>query len=133
MGLKQSKLGWLSIIGGLSGCIGGTALQVWTQAVDYPIIISGKEFASLPALPVTFELSILFTAFFTVFGMFALNGLPQWYNVIFNHSTFKNVTNDKFFIGIEANDKLYEEKKASELLEKMGVKNIEVLKEDHEN
>ena len=74
----------------MSGCIGGTALQIWTQAVDYPIIISGKEFASLPTfLPVTFELSILFTAFFTVFGMFALNGLPQWYNVIFNHLHLK--------------------------------------------
>ena len=130
MGLSHSKLGWLSITGGLIGCIGGTALQIWTQAYDYPIIISGKEYASLPAfLPVTFELSILITAFFTVFGMFALNGLPQWYNAIFNHKTFHKVTDDKFFVSIEANDANYTESKAKALLEKLGGKEIEVVKE----
>ncbi len=134
MGLGQSKLGWLAIVGGLLGCSGGLYLQIWTQSKAYPLIISGKEFASLPAfLPVTFELSILFTAFFTVFGMFALNGLPQWYNAIFNHSTFHKVTDDKFFLGIEGDDPNYNESKIKSLLEKLGGKEIEVVKEHHEN
>ena len=133
MGLSQSKLGWLAITGGLIGCSGGLALQIWTQAYEYPIIISGKEYASLPAfLPVTFELSILVTAFFTVFGMFALNGLPRWYNAIFNHKTFHKVTDDKFFVSIEADDPKYDINKVSNLLEKLGGKEIELVKENDE-
>ena len=134
MGLSQSKLGWLSITGGLLGCSGGLFLQIWTQSEAYPLIISGKEFSSLPAfLPVTFELSILLTAFFTVFGMFAMNGLPQWYNTIFNHKTFHKVTDDKFFVGIEGNDPNYNETKITKLLEKLGGKEIEVVKDHYEN
>lgn len=134
MGLGQSKLGWLSITGGLLGLAGGLYLQIWTQAEAYPLIISGKDFASLPAfLPVTFEVTILLTAFFTVFGMLALNGLPQWYNAVFNHKTFHKVTDDKFFLGIEADDPNYNESKITKLLEKLGGKEIEVVKEHHEN
>ena len=131
MGLTQSKIGWLSITGGLLGCTTGIVLQVWTSAYAYPLIISGKEFASLPAfVPVVFELSILLTAFFTVFGMFAINKLPQWHNTIFNHSTFHKVTDDGFFLSIEGNDPKYNENTIKEFLKKIGGINIELVKDE---
>lgn len=109
MGLKDSKLAWLSLIGGLTGLTIGTTLQIWTSAVDYPIVVSGKEFISLPAfLPVSFELTILLTAFATVFGMFAINKLPQLYSTEFNHSSFNEVTDDKFFVSIDSTDKNFD-------------------------
>ena len=38
-------------------------MQWWMNAVDYPLLISGKPLFSLPAnIPVTFELTILLRA-----------------------------------------------------------------------
>ncbi len=35
-------------------------MQWWTNAVDYPLVISGKPLFSLPAnIPITFELIVL--------------------------------------------------------------------------
>ena len=43
--------------------LAGSLLQWWTNAVDYPFLISGKPLFSLPAtIPVTFELTILLSA-----------------------------------------------------------------------
>ena len=61
------------ITGCFIGLTAAIALQVWTNGIDYKIALSGKPFIAFPAfVPVTFELTILFTAFFTVFGMFGL-------------------------------------------------------------
>ena len=57
------------------------AFQWWTNAVDYPFLISGKPLFSLPAnIPVTFEVIILAAAFAAFFGMLTLNGLPRLAN-----------------------------------------------------
>ncbi|NOX56479.1 MAG: DUF3341 domain-containing protein, partial [Planctomycetes bacterium] len=73
-GIRATRLPWLVLIGGIVG--GGFALwlQWWTNAVDYPLVISGKPFFSLPAnIPVIFELTVLFSAFAAFFGVLALN------------------------------------------------------------
>eukprot|EP01043_Picozoa_sp_COSAG02_P082877 COSAG02_NODE_21010_length_806_cov_1.360679_1_plen_126_part_10 len=73
MGLKPSILGWIVFCGGTIGLSAGMGLQTWAQVVAYPYIISGKPLFSYPAfVPVAFELLVLFAAFATVFGMFAL-------------------------------------------------------------
>ncbi len=56
----STQLPWLVLGGGLAGAVGGILLQWWTNAVDYPFLISGKPLFSLPAnIPVAFELTIL--------------------------------------------------------------------------
>ena len=130
MGLKDSPLSWLALIGGLTGVTGGFALQIWTSAFDYKIYVSGKPLMSLPAfIPVAFELTILFTAFAVVFGMLALNKLPQWHHPIFEHSQFEKVTNDGFFISISTTDPHYNEETIQTLLKKYNTKDIEKLEE----
>lgn len=124
MGIGQSKLGWLSLIGGLMGCLIGLGLQVWVSTSAYALVISGKPLASYPAfLPVTFELTILFTALFTVFGMFVLNGLPRWYHAIFNYSRFKKASCSGFFMSICASDAKYGD--ARRFLESIGATSVE--------
>lgn len=99
LGEKSTALPWLSLSGGLIGMTVGMALQIYTSYFSYPIYTSGKELISLPAfIPVTFEVTILFTAFATVFGMFGLNQLPKWHSREFNYSRFDRVTSDGFFL-----------------------------------
>jgi hypothetical protein len=81
MGIKMTKLPWFVIVMALVGL--GTAiwLQWWTNAVDYPWLISGKPFWSWPAnVPVMFELTVLFSALTTITGMLTLNNLPLFFS-----------------------------------------------------
>jgi len=128
MGLPGSKVPWIVLLGAIFGGVGGLALQWWTSAVNYPIRIGGKPFLSLPAfVPVTFELAVLFSAFAAVFGMLALNRLPQPYHPVFKHPEFKRATNDRFFLAIEARDPRFDAGEVRGVLTKAGGRNVEVL------
>ncbi len=129
MNLKHSILGWIVFFGGFFGLSVGFGMQTF-MSLDYALIISGKPFFSYPAfIPVTFELMVLFSAFSTVFGMFALNKLPQHYHVIFKSDNFRKVTSDGFFLAIESCDPLYKQRNVVSELESINGMNIEVLKD----
>jgi len=49
MKMKPSKLGFVTMIFGLSGVALALLLMWWTMSVDYPMVIGGKPFFSLPA------------------------------------------------------------------------------------
>jgi hypothetical protein len=105
IGFHHSRLPLLVLLGGLFGCGGGLLLQWWTSAVEYPLNIGGKPFASWPAfIPVTFETTILCASLTAVFGMLILNGLPMPYHAVFNVKSFALASRDKFFLCIEAED-----------------------------
>ena len=72
---------------------------------------------------------VLFAAFATVFGMFALNKLPRLYHSIFKYSQFEKVTSHGFVLCVEKSDKKYNEKEIIRLLEKLGGKNVETIDE----
>jgi hypothetical protein len=130
MEIPASKLPWLSITGCFIGLTAALALQIWTNGIDYKIALSGKPYAAIPAfIPVTFELTILFTAFFTVFGMFALNKLPMWNRPEFNIESFKKVTCNGFFISIYAIDNNFDETKTLKFLKKIGITEIERIED----
>jgi hypothetical protein len=96
------------------------------NAYDYKILISGKPFFSLPAnVPIIFELTVLFSALTAVFGMLALNRLPLLYNPLFKSARFRRVTNDRFFVLIDASDRLFDENKTPEFLQTLNPLSIE--------
>lgn len=130
MGVPASKVPWIVLAMALFGLTAGITLQFWTTAVDYPVMIAGKPFASWPAwVPVSFELTILFGSFGAVFGMFGLNRLPTFHHPLFNSERFERATNDKFFIAVEARDPLFDAKKTKKLLQKLGATHVEEIAE----
>lgn len=129
MGLKPTPLGWISFGGGMTGGSLAVLMQWWMGGVDYPLNIGGKPaFALHSSIPIIFELTILLTAFGTLFGMLGLNRLPQLYHWVFGSEQFKRVTDDRFFISIEVEDKKYD--KARAVLEKTHPISIEEVEEE---
>ncbi|NBC84949.1 MAG: DUF3341 domain-containing protein [Bacteroidetes bacterium] len=131
MGLGNSKVGFFSFGGAVTGLAVGYLLQWWTSAVDYPINISGKPFFAIePSVPIMFELTILFGALGAVAGMLALNGLPRPYNPLFYSERFERVTDDAFFLHIAASDAKFDETDTANLLRKAGALNVELVQDD---
>ena len=67
-------------------------------------------------IPVTFELTILFGALSSAFGMFIANGLPQPYHPVFNVESFARASQDRFFLSIEADDPQFDLDKTTNFL-----------------
>jgi hypothetical protein len=130
MGLKNSKVGWFAFIGGVIGYTTGMIMIWWMNAYDYPIVIGGKPmFSPYSAFPPSYELTILFGAFGSLFGMLFLNRLPRLHHPLLKNRRFSLVTHDRFFIAIEATDPKYSEVEVRQLFEKAGSKHIEVVEE----
>lgn len=105
LGIKRSILPWLVLGGGVTGLMSGIGLQWFVHVFDYPILVGGRPFFSLPSfIPPAYELTILLAAFAAVFGMLFLNGLPQPYHPVFNVERFALATREKFFLLIEKAD-----------------------------
>jgi hypothetical protein len=128
IGFHGTRLPLIVFLGGLTGCIAGYALQYWCSAISYPINVGGRPLNSWPAfIPITFEMTVLFAALSAVFGMLALNGLPQPYHAVFNVPRFIFATRDRFFLCIEARDPKFDAVKTREFLETLGPRNISVV------
>src|ERR1700736_2005893 len=77
LGIPYSKLGWIVICIGLCGTATALLLIWWVGAINYPLVIGGKPLFDFTfSIPITFELTVLFSSFAAVLGMFGLNGLP---------------------------------------------------------
>jgi hypothetical protein len=130
MNLKRSWLSAFVFLGGATGLIIAVALQFYPSSIDYPLIVGGKpvDFFTLPAFfPIIFELTILLSAFTATFGMLALNGLPRWNHPMFNWERFAQVSNDGFFLAIEATDPQFDEEATRALLESLGAQHITLV------
>jgi mono/diheme cytochrome c family protein len=117
LGIKPTILPFIVLCAGLCGLATALVMQIWMNAIDYPYIISGKPYKSWPAfIPVSFELTVLFSAFTTFLGMIALNRLPRLSNPVFTNPRFDRVTDDKFFLYVDSRDKYYNSQAVHDLL-----------------
>ncbi len=128
MGLGKSWLSAVVLCGGVTGSLTALLLQFFTQVSLYPTVVQDKptNLFTMPAFfPVTFELTILFSAFATVLGLFAVILLPRWNHPLFNSSLFSKFSSDGFLLVIEARDPKFKREKTKELLAGIGAGKIE--------
>ena len=133
MGLPKSWLSAMVFIGGLTGFSTAVFMEFGTSCFLYPLIVDAKplNLMTIPAFfPIMFELTILFSALTATFGMLALNGLPRWNHPLFNWDRFKKVTEDKFYIAIEATDEKFSLEQTHQFLKSLGGSHITVIHHD---
>ena len=76
LGLRRSRLPWVTLLGGLTGLALGLWFQYWSTSESYPIDVGGKPWDSFPAfVPVAFELTILFAGLATALALFVRSNL----------------------------------------------------------
>jgi hypothetical protein len=109
IGLRQSKLPLLVLLGGILGALGGYFLQYYAAVIDYPWNVGGRPFNSWPSfMIVTFELTILVAAVVGVVTLLLANKLPMPYHPVFNAPRFKRASQDRFFLCVKASDPKFE-------------------------
>ncbi|MGD9765304.1 MAG: DUF3341 domain-containing protein [Candidatus Binatia bacterium] len=129
MGLRRSRLPYVTLLFGLTGAISGFALQMWANGIAYPLLVSGKPlFNWQPYVPITFELGVLLAAISTVVGMLAFNQLPMLFHPLFNSRAFERASDDGFFISIEAWDPRFDASETARLLRQVGATHVELVK-----
>jgi len=132
LALKRNKVPLITLIGGLTGGLGGFFFQYWVSVIAYPVNIGGRPLNSWPAfIPVTFELSVLGAALSAVFGMLALNGLPRPHHPLFNVQRFvRHATSDRFFLCIEARDPKFNLSESARFLKGLHAAHVSEVEDD---
>jgi ActD protein len=122
---KRTKLTSLILMGGLTGMATGFALQYWASAIEYPMNVGGRPYATWPAFVIpSYELTILFSSLTAAIGMFALNGLPKPYHPVFNVERFSMASSDKFFLVIERADPRFDHAATTRFLHEQDAKGV---------
>jgi hypothetical protein len=141
MGIRKTVLPWIVLTMGLTGLAIAITLQWYvnsphTQSASlyvlsgYPLTISGKPYWSLPAnVPVMFELTVLFSALTSFYGLWFLIGLPRYHHPVFSVARFRRVSDDKFFLLVEASDGKFDAADSRALLERTHPSAIEEVKD----
>ena len=132
MGIKRTVLPWIVLAAGLTGGSLALFFQWWTSSVDYRWIVSGKPFWSIPAnIPITFEVTVLFASLACFASMMVLNKLPMPSHPLDRYKRFARVTDDRFFVLIQAADPKFDRRETGKLLEATSPSAVEAVMEDN--
>jgi hypothetical protein len=118
LGIKRSRLPIVAFFAGLAGMAFALWMQIWMMGFDWPMLIGGKPHIALPSfIPVTFELTVLFSAFGMVITFFIVSRLKPSLKVnVFD----KRSTDDKFVMAIEVKEGVTDVAALNDLLRSNG-------------
>tara|TARA_B100000886_G_scaffold149784_1_gene101845 strand:- start:797 stop:1330 length:534 start_codon:yes stop_codon:yes gene_type:complete len=79
LGYKRSRLSVAAFCFGFLGLCLALTMMIGMTTIDWPMIIGGKDFLPLPVfIPVTFEMTVLLSAFGMVGTFFVVSDLKPW-------------------------------------------------------
>lgn len=101
MGFSESRLHIAGFVFGAMGTLTAFLFMTWVFTRDWPIIFGGKPYWSVPAfIPITFELTVLFSGIGMVVSYYIVNGLGFG---VENPTLDDRITDDKFCIAFQTN------------------------------
>lgn len=126
MNLKQTKIGWVGLLAGMSGTSLAFLMIWWMVGVNYKNVFGGKPFFNIaPSIPIVFEITVLIASLSLVGALIALfNKLPANANPLMDTDFIKRVTSDKFGVYIEADDPKFNHEEVKALFTGLGAGTI---------
>ena len=101
LGLSESRLHIGGFVYGALGTLTAFGFMTWVFTRDWPIIFGGKPYFSAPAfIPITFELTVLFSAIGMVLSFYLICGLGPGAAEV---NIDDRITDDKFCLAFTAN------------------------------
>jgi len=129
MGIKRSRLSVAAFLFAMTGLSLAVIFQVYVSKIDWPMIIGGKPNLHIPTyIPITFELSILFTAFGMVASFFIVNRMFWGKNA---DIIDPRVTDDLFVVAVNIKENKTDVQALNQILIENGAIEVrERIKED---
>ena len=123
MGLRDTSLHTAGFIYGITGTTTALTFMSWVFNKDWPLNIGGKPHFPLPAfIPITFELTVLFSAVGMVLTFCYLCQLAPF---VRKHHFHPRATDDLFVMVLEVHERTNEEE-AKAFLASVGAQEINV-------
>lgn len=122
LGYKRSRLPIAAFMFGATGTSLALLMQIWMLGYDWPMIIGGKNHASLPPfIPVTFEMTVLLAAFGMVGTFFIASDMkpykwPRQFDI--------RTTDDKHAMAIDLATNKMSKEEISALLKSSGASEV---------
>jgi Alternative complex III, ActD subunit len=112
--IKRTRIPVGGFIFGAIGAILAFGFQTWVFTVSYPLIIGGKPYFAAPAfIPITFELTVLFSGLAMASALLIISGLKP--DIRFK-PVDERITDDRFIIFVNSTDHGATVKRVTELL-----------------
>ncbi len=118
LGYKRSRLSIAAFCFGFLGTCLALTMMIGMMTIDWPMIIGGKDFLPLPVfIPVTFEMTVLLSAFGMVGTFLVISDLKPWGKP----KTFDlRSTDDKHVMAIDLSNNSISKDKITKLLKSSG-------------
>jgi len=129
MGLRDTSLHTAGFIYGISGTCTALGFISWALTYDWPLNFGGKPYFALPAwIPITFELTVLFSAVGMVLTFCYLCQLAPFVKKDHFHL---RATDDLFVMAVECTDKT-NENETVDFLKGLGAVEVTVMHKETE-
>lgn len=122
LGYRRSRLPIASFLFGMTGTSLALFTQIWMLGFDWPMIIGGKNFFSIPPfIPVTFEFTVLLAAFGMVGTFLVVSDMKpyKWPRQYDNRST-----DDKHVMAIDLGANKISKDEIQRILKENGASEI---------
>jgi hypothetical protein len=125
LGQRRSPITWLVLPFWVTAAATAYGIQWYCNAFDWPLNVGGKPPHSAPAfIPITFEMGVLGASLAGLILLLVLTGLPELYHPLFEAEGFERATLDRFFVGIDTRDPVFDEPRLRDALAGLGALQI---------
>jgi hypothetical protein len=99
LGIRRTKLRHWVLAAALAGIAVAYGVQRWCNAVDYPVLVGGRPFDSIPTdVPIMFETAILFAGTTAFVAVLLLSRMPRLWSPILDVPGYERTSVDRFWL-----------------------------------